>query len=168
MLLPTPRPATCSKCRIASHPHPLYARNDHLASYYHGCSTFLPVFDSKIDSFDALHERSPFAVDAICMVAARCRDGGGMITFRDPVRQADPALGRPSEIHLKCLEEVQATSCASLFLPISKIEAVQAMRAYHSKLSFLHSHSLVLVAGWSDNGWLSCGHAVRMAQELCT
>ncbi|KIY62636.1 hypothetical protein CYLTODRAFT_383348 [Cylindrobasidium torrendii FP15055 ss-10] len=103
--------------------------------YYHGCSTFLPVFDSKIDSFDALHERSPFAVDAICMVAARCRDGGG----------------RPSEIHLKCLEEVQATSCASLFLPISKIEAVQAM---------------LLVAGWSDNGWLSCGHAVRMAQEL--
>ena len=26
---------------------------------------------------------------------------------------------------------------------------------------------LVLVAGWSDNGWLSGGHAVRMAIELC-
>jgi hypothetical protein len=27
---------------------------------------------------------------------------------------------------------------------------------------------LVLVSGWSDNGWLSGGHAVRMAMELCT
>lgn len=25
----------------------------------------------------------------------------------------------------------------------------------------------VLVSGWSDNGWLSGGHAVRMAVELC-
>jgi tryptophanase len=29
------------------------------------------------------------------------------------------------------------------------------------------SDSLVLVSGWSDNGWLSGGHAVRMALELC-
>jgi hypothetical protein len=29
------------------------------------------------------------------------------------------------------------------------------------------SVSLVLVSGWSDNGWLSGGHAVRMALELC-
>lgn len=36
-----------------------------------------PVFDSRTDTYDALHERSPFAVDAICMVAARVRDGGG-------------------------------------------------------------------------------------------
>jgi hypothetical protein len=27
--------------------------------------------------------------------------------------------------------------------------------------------SAVLVAGWSDNGWLSGGHAVRMAMERC-
>lgn len=36
-----------------------------------------PVFDSATDTYDALHERSPFAVNAICMVAARVRDGGG-------------------------------------------------------------------------------------------
>lgn len=29
------------------------------------------------------------------------------------------------------------------------------------------SRSIVLVSGWSDNGWLSGGHAVRMAVELC-
>ncbi|KAJ6627093.1 hypothetical protein B0H10DRAFT_1995385 [Mycena sp. CBHHK59/15] len=87
--------------------------------FYHGCSTFLPVFDSNSDTFEALHDRSPFAVDCICMVAARVRDGGD----------------KPSEIYLQVLEE-----------------AVQAM---------------ILVAGWSDNGWLSGGHAVRMAMELC-
>jgi hypothetical protein len=37
-----------------------------------------PVFDPEKDTFDALHERSPFAVNSICMVAARVRDGGGM------------------------------------------------------------------------------------------
>lgn len=46
-------------------------------SFYHGCSTFLPIFDAAVDTYDALHERSPFAVDCICMVAAQVRDGGG-------------------------------------------------------------------------------------------
>ena len=32
----------------------------------------------------------------------------------------------------------------------------------------LTDSSSVLVSGWSDNGWLSGGHAVRMAMELCT
>ncbi|KAI0719989.1 hypothetical protein C8T65DRAFT_634520 [Cerioporus squamosus] len=103
--------------------------------FYHGCSTFLPVFDANVDTYDALHERSPFAVDCICMVAAKVRDGGG----------------NPSDIFLKCLEEVQAISCATLFSPVTRQEAVQAM---------------ILVSGWSDNGWLSGGHAVRMAMEL--
>lgn len=103
--------------------------------FYHGCSTFLPIFDANTDTYDALHERSPFAVDCICMVAAGVRDGGGP----------------PSETYLKCQEEVQAISCATLFSPVTRQEAVQAM---------------ILVSGWSDNGWLSGGHAVRMAMEL--
>ncbi|KAK0245668.1 hypothetical protein EDD85DRAFT_924755 [Armillaria nabsnona] len=103
--------------------------------FYHGCSTFLPVFDSTIDTFENLHQRSPFAVDAICMVASHVRDGGG----------------KSSEIYLRCLDETQAISCATLFSPVARIEAVQSM---------------ILVSGWSDNGWLSGGHAVRMALEL--
>ncbi|EGO02482.1 hypothetical protein SERLA73DRAFT_102523 [Serpula lacrymans var. lacrymans S7.3] len=103
--------------------------------FYHGCSTFLPVFDLNVDTYDALHERSPFAVDAICMVASRVRDGGG----------------KASETYTRCLEAVQAISCATLFSPVTRAEAVQAM---------------ILVSGWSDNGWLSGGHAVRMAMEL--
>ncbi|KAF4605049.1 hypothetical protein EYR40_003832 [Pleurotus pulmonarius] len=103
--------------------------------FYHGCSTFLPVFDANTDTYEALHERSPFAVDCICMVAAKVRDGGG----------------KPSEAYIKCLDEVQKISCATLFSPVTRHEAVQAM---------------ILVSGWSDNGWLSGGHAIRMAMEL--
>lgn len=55
----------------AAHPHP--------GRFYAGCSTFLPVFDCRVDTFEALHNRSPFAVDAICMVGARVRDGGGQL-----------------------------------------------------------------------------------------
>ncbi|KAL4069755.1 hypothetical protein V8B97DRAFT_1969116 [Scleroderma yunnanense] len=103
--------------------------------FYAGCSTFLPVFDSHVDTFDALHERSPFAVDAICMVGARVHDGGG----------------KASEPYTRCLEAVQNISRATLFAPVTRVEAVRAM---------------ILVSGWSDNGWLSGGHAVRMAMEL--
>ncbi|KAL0578601.1 hypothetical protein V5O48_003392 [Marasmius crinis-equi] len=95
----------------------------------------MPVFDSNVDTFEALHERSPYAVNCICMVAARVRDGGG----------------KPSDVYKKCLEEVQSISCATLFLPVARVEAVQAM---------------ILVSGWAENGWLSGGHAVRMAMEL--
>ncbi|KAM6498448.1 hypothetical protein JOM56_006396, partial [Amanita muscaria] len=105
------------------------------AIFYRGCSTFLPVFDANTDVFDALHERSPFAVNCICMVALRVKDGGG----------------KPSEPYVKCLEEVQSIACATLFAPVVRPEAVQSM---------------IVVAGWSDNGWLSGGHAVRMAIEL--
>lgn len=52
-----------------------------LSRYYAGCSTFLPVFDSGFDTFESLHERSPFAFDCICYVAAKVRDGGGRRSF---------------------------------------------------------------------------------------
>ncbi len=35
--------------------------------------------------------------------------------------------GNPSDVFLKCLEEVQAISCATLFSPVTRQEAVQAM-----------------------------------------
>ena len=47
-------------------------------------------------------------------------------------------------------------SCASY-------EYVIHVRLVHADLIFLP----VLVSGWSDNGWLSGGHAVRMAMEIC-
>ncbi|KZV93797.1 hypothetical protein EXIGLDRAFT_716777 [Exidia glandulosa HHB12029] len=103
--------------------------------FYEGCSTFLPVFDARVDTYDALRERSPFAVDCICMVAAKVRDGGGP----------------PSEMYTKILEEVHNICSKTLFAPVARKEVVQSM---------------ILVSGWSDNGWLSGGHAVRMALEL--
>ncbi|KAG8917526.1 hypothetical protein FRC01_002396 [Tulasnella sp. 417] len=107
--------------------------------FFTGCSMFLPVFDSATDTYEALHKRSPFCVDAICMVAAKVRDGGGP----------------PSETYKKCLKEVHEITCATLFAPVVRQEAVQAM---------------LMVAGWGagprDSGWLTCGHATRMALEF--
>lgn len=103
------------------------------AIFYRGCSTFLPVFDMAVDTYDALHSRSPFCVNTICMVAARVRDGGD------------------SETYQKCRAEVEDISRHTLFTPVARQEAVQAM---------------VLVSGWSSNGWLPGGHAVRMGLEI--
>jgi len=78
--------------------------------------------------------------------------------------------GKPSEVYSKCLQEVQTISCATLFAPVLRVEAVQAMSALLFTLWSCPQQDLtqiVLVSGWSDNGWLSGGHAVRMALELC-
>ncbi|KAI0652053.1 hypothetical protein C8Q79DRAFT_1080999 [Trametes meyenii] len=167
---PEPRQARPAKRRKVHHPPPRSTTFPDVVTkkiiseaearelfriFYHGCSTFLPVFDANVDTYDALHERSPFAVDCICMVAAKVRDGGG----------------NPSEVFLKCLEEVQAISCATLFSPVTRQEAVQAMGekcGHHDSRERFAEKSVfsVLVSGWSDNGWLSGGHAVRMAMEL--
>ena len=87
------------------------------------------MFDSNTDTFDALHERSPFAVDCICMVAARVRDGGGKALQCHAIFGVliNIYAGKPSDVYIKCLEEVQAISCATLFSPVTRNEAVQAM-----------------------------------------
>ncbi len=38
--------------------------------------------------------------------------------------------GAPSETYLKCWEEVQTISCATLFAPVQRQEAVQAMSEF--------------------------------------
>jgi hypothetical protein len=79
-------------------------------------------------------------------------------------------VGKASEAYKKCLSEVQAISSATLFLPVTRYEAVQAMSKDLLMTKPLIPYDispLVLVSGWSDNGWLSGGHAVRMAMELC-
>ena len=64
------------------------------------------------------------------MVAARVRDGGGK-TSRTAKRATThtSSSGKPSELYTKCLQEVQTISCATLFAPVLRIEAVQAMSA---------------------------------------
>ena len=52
---------------------------------------------------------------------------------------------------------------------MTKVEAIQAMSEHFIALNVCRCDDAlpVLVSGWSDNGWLSGGHAVRMAMELC-
>lgn len=59
--------------------------------------------------------------------------------------------GPLSQTFYKCLEEAQGIARSSLFGPIVRKEAVQGM---------------LLLAGWSTNGWLPSGHAMRMALDL--
>ena len=65
------------------------------------------------------------------MVAARVRDGGGKISRPYwEMNVLDPFFffsGKPSEVYSKCLQEVQTISCATLFAPVLRVEAVQAM-----------------------------------------
>lgn len=102
------------------------------------------------------------------MVAARVRDGGGELTAK-PISSRLTIVEQASETYNRILEEVQAISCATLFAPVISNEAVQAMSYVDLFRHFLRSLTSipVLVSGWSDNGWLSGGHAVRMAMELC-
>jgi hypothetical protein len=63
-------------------------------------------------------------------------------------------IGPESETYKQILSEVQKIAMATMFSPVTRQEAVQAT---------------VIIAGWStDGGWLSLGHAVRMAFEIGT
>lgn len=63
-------------------------------------------------------------------------------------------IGPESDTYKRIYEEVQKIMCATLFSPVTRQEAVQAT---------------IIIAGWStDGGWLSLGHAVRMAFEIST
>lgn len=120
------KPVNCSECGFIFSffsscyvPMPSYR-------FYAGCSTFLPVFDCQIDTFDGLHERSPFAVDAICTVAARVRDGGGdllilfcyrliSLSIRECKRDLHPMFGSSAKYfvrHIVCSGKPRR-SCAS-------------------------------------------------------
>ena len=54
-------------------------------------------------------------------------------------------------MYKRILEEVQKVTTATMYSPVTR-QAIQAM---------------VVIAGWStDGGWLSLGHAIRMAMEI--
>lgn len=105
------------------------------------------MLDSSYDTYERLHERSPFAFDAVCMVAAKVRDGGGKLNcpFYSTCLPNNGYVGPPSDVYMKCLEEVQTISCATLFAPVTRQEAVQAMSecliCLKSRHNGLHSFS---------------------------
>ncbi|KAF8532542.1 hypothetical protein JB92DRAFT_2688064 [Gautieria morchelliformis] len=107
--------------------------------FFSGCHLFIPLFDPTYDTFDGLKERTPFCFDAILAVASKIRSGNG------------PLTSPPTPTFYKCLEEAQGIARSTLFGPIVRKEAVQAM---------------LLLSAWSTNGWLPSGHAMRMALDL--
>ncbi|KAG8684242.1 hypothetical protein FRC09_015514 [Ceratobasidium sp. 395] len=103
--------------------------------FFSGCHLFIPLFDPAYDTFESLRDRTPFCFDAILAVAAKIRVGNG----------------QPGATFHRCLEEAQGIARSTLFGPIVRKEAVQAM---------------LLLSAWSTNGWLPSGHAMRMALDL--
>jgi hypothetical protein len=65
----------------------------------------------------SLRLRSPFSITAMIMVGARVRDGGGPV----------------SDVQRACRQHAQRIGVGTLFNPVARIEAVQAM----SELSLL-------------------------------
>jgi hypothetical protein len=106
-----------------------------MSIYYSGSSNFIPCYDPSFDTWDSLKIRSPFSITTIVMVGARVRDGGGPV----------------SEAQRLCREHAQKIAQGTMFNPVARVEAVQAMS---------------ILAAFSDNGWLPGGHAVRMALDI--
>jgi hypothetical protein len=106
-----------------------------------------PVFDSNTDTYAALHERSPFAVDCICMVAARVRDGGGKLKAKSLASRLI-VPDQASETYSRILEEVQAISCATLFAPVMSSEAVQAMSTLFYPEMFAEAYAYASTGLW--------------------
>ncbi|WWC68319.1 uncharacterized protein I206_102244 [Kwoniella pini CBS 10737] len=64
------------------------------------------------------------------------------------IRAENGPLGQTFQ---RCLEEAQGIARSTLFGPIVRKEAVMAM---------------LILSVWSQNGWLPCGHALRMGLDM--
>jgi hypothetical protein len=57
----------------------------------------------------------------------------------------------PTQTYYRCLEEAQGIARSTLFGPVVRKEAVMAV---------------LILAAWSQNGWLPSGHALRMGLDM--
>ena len=103
--------------------------------YFSGSHAFLPIYDPLYDTWDSLRLRSPFRLSAIIAVGARVRDGGGTV----------------SEVQRASTEHARKIGLGTMWTPVARIEAVQAM---------------LVLAAFSQNGWLPSGHAVRLGLDM--
>ncbi|GFZ43370.1 hypothetical protein JCM24511_01090 [Saitozyma sp. JCM 24511] len=72
----------------------------------------------------------------------------GLLAVAAKIRAGNGPLG--PTFH-RCLEEAQGIARSTLFGPIVRKEAVMAM---------------LILSVWSQNGWLPCGHALRMGLDM--
>lgn len=71
------------------------------------------------------------------MVGSRVRDGGGRWYLYALLGSPDIFLtGKASETYTRCLDAVQNISRATLFAPVTRVEAVRAMSGF-SPISYL-------------------------------
>ncbi len=103
--------------------------------FFEGCHAFIPIFDLERDTWDGLRDRSPFLISSIVAIGARVRDGGGPV----------------SETQRLALEHSRKIAISTLFTPVCRIEAVQAM---------------ILIAAFNDTGWVPANYAGLLAIDM--
>jgi hypothetical protein len=79
--------------------------------FFQGCSTFIPIFDTRTDTWDSLRNRSPLLFTTIVGIGARVRDGGGPV----------------SETQRRALTHARRLASDTLFNLTPTAETVQAM-----------------------------------------
>ncbi len=89
------------------------------------------AFDTSI----SLRLRSPFSITTLIMIGAKVRDAGGP----------------PSQLQILAKQHAERIGMGTLFTPISRIEAVQAMTT---------------LAVFGDTSWRPGGHALRIAMDM--
>ncbi|KAG9019268.1 hypothetical protein FRB90_004537 [Tulasnella sp. 427] len=109
-----------------------------LLAYRRSQAIFLGAIGFSVDTYASIKERSPFLLCALLMVGAKVRDG--------------PVV---SDLQALLLQEATEHAKDRVFESKCRVEDVQA---------------LLLLAGWSHSmggvGWLTAGHAIRVAVEL--
>ncbi|KAL8278963.1 hypothetical protein RQP46_008632 [Phenoliferia psychrophenolica] len=104
--------------------------------YFAHCHRFFAILDERDDTYEAMRQRTPWAVDSILATASA--------RILDPTQEIQIAAEHAAE-------EAQGIARSSLFGPTVRKEGVQAM---------------ALLAAFSPEGYLAAGHALRMALEL--
>ena len=79
--------------------------------FFQGCNTFIPIFDTRTDTWDSLRNRSPLLFTTIVGIGARVRDGGGPV----------------SETQRRALAHARQLASNTLFNVTPTAETVQAM-----------------------------------------
>lgn len=72
----------------------------------------------------------------------------GLLAVAAKIRAGQGALGQTFH---RCLEEAQGIARSTLFGPVVRKEGVMAC---------------IILASWAQEGWLPCGHALRMGLDL--
>ncbi|KIJ49430.1 hypothetical protein M422DRAFT_777385 [Sphaerobolus stellatus SS14] len=111
---------------------------DLFSLFFDHCHPRMPIFDTRIDTFDSIRQRSPFCFCSILMVAVTARDGS-----------------QPTTLQTALWEETMMRGKESMFQRVKDLEVIQGL-------------ILLSCWSESTGGtcWIVLGHAIRCSVEM--